>query len=84
MSYTNGRLYMCDRCKKLHFCACIGEGERDGGFTRWNKFEPLPEGWRSPLDTGLLCPECVKQYQQMLDEFLKKTEKSMEVADENV
>lgn len=83
MSFINGRIYMCDRCGKGTFCECTGEGERDGGFTRWNKFAPLPEGWKSHLDTGLLCPECNKQYEQIVGDFLEKAKKFMEDYNEN-
>ena len=72
MSYENGRLYTCDLCKTTHFCKCNGEGEIDGGFTRWNKFEPLPDGWGVPSDLKEvinLCPNCYKKYQSILEEF---------------
>ena len=69
MSFVNGRKYMCDRCQEETFCKCVGEGASDGGFTRWNKFEPLPEGWESRVDTGLLCSTCNGIYKSMLDNF---------------
>ena len=45
MAEINGRCTVCDRCGTKIFRKCIGEGEADGGWTRWNEFEPLPEGW---------------------------------------
>ena len=45
MSVQNGRLTTCDRCGATVFSKCTGEGEADGGYTRWNKFEQLPHGW---------------------------------------
>ncbi len=45
MAAVNGQLTTCDRCGVQIFRKAIGEGETDGGFTRWNKFEPYPEGW---------------------------------------
>jgi hypothetical protein len=45
MAGVNGQLTICDRCGAQHFRKCIGEGEADGGYTRWNKFEDLPKGW---------------------------------------
>lgn len=71
MAYKNGRLYKCDRCGAETFCACTGEGETDGGFTRWNTFEPLPEGWESYIDlrVGLLCPECNAEYTSVVQKF---------------
>lgn len=45
MAQVNGELTTRDRCGKQLFRKCIGEGEADGGYTRWNKFEPYPDGW---------------------------------------
>lgn len=70
MSFVNGRKYICDRCARETFCECTGEGEIDGGFTRWNMFEPLPEGWNSHPETGLLCAECDDQYTNMMTAFM--------------
>lgn len=72
MAYKNGRLYICDRCGKTEFCECTGEGERDGGYTRWNKFEPLPDGWGVASDSKKLhnlCPECNKEYKKIINKF---------------
>lgn len=69
MSYLNGRKYFCDRCGATVFVKCCGEGETDGGYTRWNKFEPLPDGWKNTYDVGMLCPECSKQWNDVIDNF---------------
>lgn len=45
MAKINGQLVTCDRCGVQVFRRCTGEGETDGGYTRWNDFEPLPAGW---------------------------------------
>lgn len=78
MSGTNGRLVVCDRCYAETFCKCTGEGEADGGYTRWNNFEPLPEGWES---TGYaiegvnhLCPKCSAKWEQTKSEFMNRVE----------
>ena len=67
---VNGRLTTCDRCGVTCFRKCVGEGETDGGFTRWNKFEPYPGGWDYHSETGQLCPECNAAYIKFLNEFL--------------
>lgn len=73
MSFVDGRKYICDRCHVETFCKCVGEGVSDGGFTRWNKFEPLPEDWGSHHDTGLLCSECNSMYRRTIDTFMNNT-----------
>lgn len=72
MSFVNGRIYKCDRCGKEVFRKCTGEGETDGGFTRWNEFDPLPVGWNTHRETGLLCRDCNNQYESMLKKFMEK------------
>lgn len=72
MAYKNGQLLICDRCGATTFCECTGEGERDGGYTRWNKFAPPPEGWGRTSDCKKLfnlCPDCKAEYQKLIDKF---------------
>lgn len=69
MSRTNGQLVTCVRCGVQLFRKCIGEGERDGGFTRWNTFESFPEGWGYFSGRGDLCPKCNSEYKSILDNF---------------
>ena len=56
----------CDRCGKQVFLKAIGEGELDGGFTRWNKFETA-ESWS--VDKGDLCPICTLEFQKIVNDF---------------
>ena len=86
MAEVCGKKITCDRCGKSIFLKCIGEGERDGGFTRWNKFEQRPEGWEKyevpSLDTSSthseymqVCPECSALWREVLrTQFLKESE----------
>ena len=64
----NGRLIICDRCGKEQFFKHIGDGETDGGFTRWNKFEEA-KGWSNEYKIGDLCPECTEEFQRMKERF---------------
>lgn len=68
MSVVNGKLITCDRCKNTIFCKCTGEGERDGGYTRWNKFEEAPD-WSCQYEIGNLCPACTQEYNNMITDF---------------
>ena len=71
MSRVNGQLVTCDRCKKQIFRKTTREGETDGGFTRWNKFEDFPEGWSFPYKLGDLCPDCTKKWNDLESDFMK-------------
>lgn len=59
-----GLLIKCDRCGETGFFKTIGDGEMDGGFTRWNKFESA-EGWSCEYDIGDLCPNCSQEFEDM-------------------
>ena len=71
---VNGQLWMCERCGKTVFLKCTGEGERDGGYTRWNTFEPAPKGWKEVgvyhRGIYLVCPECYEEYQKFMEEVV--------------
>lgn len=71
MSRRVGMLLGCDRCGKEVFLECTGEGERDGGFARWNLFEDTPAGWQSKTPAGTLCPECNRLWESTFDNFMK-------------
>lgn len=70
MAEVTGKLITCDRCGTTHFLRCIDEGEADGGYTRWNKFEDFPEGWQLHYDVGWLCPKCNTIYQNLIKSFM--------------
>lgn len=70
----NGRKIVCDRCGQSTFVRCNGEGEMDGGYTRWNKFEQA-EGWQWEHGVGDLCPECSKEWNEMQEAFKRKIAK---------
>ncbi len=69
---TNGQLRTCDRCHKSVFLKTTGEGERDGGYTRWNKFEEA-EGWSVEAGMGDLCPACTNELETMKEDFKTMT-----------
>lgn len=76
MSYVDGRLYSCDRCREKVFCFRTGTKEMDGGYTEWDTFEKLPEGWKTYYDgIGLLCPECSAEYSDMQAVFKRRGKK---------
>lgn len=71
MAEAKGKLVTCDRCGMQTFLKCTGEGERDGGYTRWNTFEDYPEGWEWRRDVGQLCPDCNQEYEKLIATFMK-------------
>lgn len=74
MAQINGQLTICERCGAQIFRKCTGEGETDGGFTRWNTFEPFPEGWDivsvprglAPFNHVRVCPTCYEVWRKAL------------------
>ena len=67
---TEGILIQCDypRCDTQVMLAKTGEGEADGGYTRFNTYEPKPEGW-GYVDGKDLCPDHYQEYLDMIQEF---------------
>lgn len=74
MARENGQLRTCDRCGKTIFLKTTGEGERDGGFTRWNKFEEAKD-WTNEYEIGDLCPECSELLKLLKQNFKREVEK---------
>ena len=72
MAERLGKMIECDRCGKSRFLNYTGTDTRDGGFTKYTLFDKIPDGGKNHSDTGLLCDECEKEYQALLNEFLDK------------
>lgn len=78
MASVNGQLTTCDRCGTQIFRRKTGEGEADGGWTRWDNFAPYPEGWRKveipvknkkfPTQNIRVCPKCSALWDKILEE----------------
>lgn len=58
MSDKKGKLTTCNRCGHSVFRAYLGQGDADGGYTKWDIFEDLPDGWMYHSEIGDLCPTC--------------------------
>lgn len=71
MSKVNGRMVTCDRCDTQIFLKHVGDGEMDGGFTRYNNFEPLPKGW-GYYKCYDLCPDCFTEWNRLETEFMNQ------------
>ena len=69
MADIKGCKTICDCCGKETFRLYTGEEVLDGGYTRINNFEPLPNGWRSRSEIGMLCPDCNREFDILLEDF---------------
>jgi len=67
VSEVEGKLLCCDVCGKTVFLKYVGDGEGDGGFTRWRKYEDRPEGWGRFATFSMLCPSCFKRIRTAID-----------------
>lgn len=67
---VRGIMSFCCRCNTAVFRKYIGQGERDGGFTKWDKYEDLPDGWLYETEFGYLCPECAHKFKAFMTYFL--------------
>lgn len=59
----NGRLIVCERCKKEIFCKVKSDVAHDDNLMRCNKFEDAV-GWSYVFFVGDLCPRCTKKYEK--------------------
>lgn len=65
---TEGMMETCDWCGRRYFRPHKGTDYTDGGFTKIDKYEPLPEGWTNRLGMGSLCPDCSKELDARIEE----------------
>ena len=77
MAEKKGLLVTCDRCDATTFRKYIGKGDADGGYTTWDKFESIEEGWEfCAIDfrkSIRLCPTCAQRWKHHVDMFLMET-----------
>ena len=66
---TKGAMEICEWCGRKYFRPLKGTTYADGGFTRNDMYEPLPEGWevRVGIGLGLLCPDCNKALDESIE-----------------
>ena len=70
MAETEGKLLTCDLCGATVFLKYVGDGEADGGLTKWRRYEDRPDGWQTWHVTDVihstLCPSCNERMQEAL------------------
>lgn len=74
MSEHIGKLLECDRCGKSHFLYYDGPTKTlsTPNYVSDDYFSNRPKGWVKHQETGLLCDECEKAYQELLNEFFDR------------
>lgn len=70
MAEEKGILTTCDRCETIVFRKFIGTGDLDGGYTKFDKFEPLPDDWLYLSQIGDLCPVCANEFKRFIHNFI--------------
>ncbi len=71
MAEVIGKMITCDRpgCESQVFLKKLESKYLDGGFTEVKNYTSLPDGWEWEQGYGMLCPECHKEYTEMMREF---------------
>ena len=64
---TKGVMERCEWCGRRYFRPYIETTYRDGGFTKNDRYEPLPSGWGNRHGIGLLCPDCSKDLDESIE-----------------
>ena len=73
MSQEKGILTTCECCETSVFRKLTGRGETDGGYTVWDKFEPLPNDWLYVGGgMGYLCPRCTSEFKNLMFNFIEQ------------
>lgn len=71
MSEVVGKMIICDRCGDTTFVKYLDTKALDGGFTRFDKFEKVSDGWHFSTELGkMLCPECNSLWQSIKNQFI--------------
>ena len=64
-------MLVCDRCDKSVFLKKESVTTLDGGHTKIDNYEQATD-WKWFASTGDLCPECAKEWRELLEQFKKK------------
>lgn len=71
MSRVSGYLVTCSRCGATIFLKKLETRTTDGGYTRYDVMEELPDDWLPIYELGgHLCPECSKEFKKLIHNFM--------------
>lgn len=68
---VKGMLIECTRCGKTHFLERLEDGVTDGGYTKYEKYQPEPKDWLWSSEFGYLCSECAPEFRTLITTFFK-------------
>ena len=63
---VEGKLIICKRCRDAIFLQKIGQTDLDGGYTRYAKYENLPDSWMYNTQIGYTCPTCSELFRNFI------------------
>ena len=63
---VRGKLVICSKCKDAIFLQRIREEVLDGGYTRCDAYEELPDTWMYNNEIGYTCPVCSKLFRDFI------------------
>ena len=69
MVETKGKMITCKRDNNWVFLKYLGEGDVDGGYTKYDKYEKLPDDWLYETRFGYLCPKCAREFREFMTNF---------------
>ena len=64
---VKGIVEICEWCGRKYFRPYIKTDVRDGGYSRDDYYEKLPEGWKPRHELGMLCPDCNKALDESIN-----------------
>ena len=72
MAQIKGKLILCSgkNCSNTAFVKFTGEGDTDGGYTKFDTYENLPDGWENYTGIGDLCPECATKLKMFIKDLV--------------
>lgn len=69
MAEVKGKMITCKRDNNWVFLKYLGEGDLDGGYTKHDKYEELPDDWLYETEFGYLCPKCTREFKMLMTNF---------------
>lgn len=64
-----GMLIQCARCGKTHFLERLKDGVTDGGYTKYEQYQPEPKDWLFDGHFGYLCSDCAAKFRTLITRF---------------